>query len=89
MMAFQMTDIPLENRAVAEVMFRCIQKCGGAFDEALVQTKAMMQQADWESLRLGVGHILGADMHDMWSVIVRTHPDFLSKTDDDDGVRHP
>jgi hypothetical protein len=77
-MKFQMTDIPISDPRIGEIVARCLQKCGGAIDEALVESKDLMAEADWNVLRLGFGHVLGTDMHDMWAVLVKHHPQYAS-----------
>jgi hypothetical protein len=75
-MEFRMNDIPISDPKVASVMVRCLQKCDRAFNEALIETKELMPESDWNKLRLGVGHVLASSMFDMWTVIVKTHPQF-------------
>jgi hypothetical protein len=77
-MKFRMTDIPISDPKIGEIVARFLQKCGGAVDEALVESKDLMADADWKVLRLGFGHILGNDMHDMWTVLIKHHPQYAS-----------
>jgi len=77
-MEFRMTDIPISDPRIGEIVARCLQKCGGAVDEALVESKDLMTEADWKVLRLGFGHVLGNDMHDMWKVLVKHHPQYAA-----------
>jgi len=86
-MELRMNDVPLDNPAVAGVMFRCLKECGRVFDEALIESEPMMPRDDWNKLRVGVGHILGSDMLDMWNVIVQKHPQFLSEIGENGGGR--
>jgi len=86
-MEFRMGDVPLDNPAVARVMLHSLNECGRALNEGLLESKPLMPLEDWEKLRLGVGHILGNDLYDMWSVIVQRHPEFLSEIDDFGGRR--
>jgi hypothetical protein len=75
-MEFDMSDIPVADSKVAEVLARCLQKCDRAFNDALIETKEMMSDSDWKLLRRGVGQIMGSDMYDLWAVIVKQHPQF-------------
>jgi hypothetical protein len=77
-MTFRMTDIPISDPKIGEIVARCLQQCGGAIDDALVESKELMAEADWNFLRLGFGHILGTDMHDMWKVLVKHHPQYVA-----------
>ncbi|MDZ4366844.1 MAG: hypothetical protein U0987_07445 [Afipia sp.] len=71
-----MNDVPLDNAAVAGVMIQCLKECDRAFNAALIETRSMMPSEDWNVLRRGVGQILGSDMFDLWSAIVKKHPQF-------------
>ncbi|WP_295853523.1 hypothetical protein [Tardiphaga sp.] len=73
-----MSDIPFDNPDVAGVVIRCLQECDRALNVALVETQPMMSTDDWKMLRLGVGHIVGSDMLDLWVAIVKKHPQFES-----------
>jgi len=75
-MEFRMSDVPLDNPAVAGVMIQCLKECDRALNVALVETKPMMPSDQWNVLRRGVGQILGSDMFDLWSAIVKKHPQF-------------
>jgi hypothetical protein len=75
-MDFRMSDVPVSDVKVAEAVVRCLKKCGGAFDDLLIETKDMMPEADWRLLRRGVGQIMGDHIHDLWAAIAGKHPQF-------------
>jgi hypothetical protein len=77
-MKFPMADIPISDPRIGKIVAHCLQKCGGAIDDALVESKDLMADADWNVLRLEFGHVLGTDMHDMWTVLVKHHPQYAS-----------
>jgi hypothetical protein len=75
-MEFRMSDVPFADPRVAGAMIRGLGRCGQALDEALLEVKEIMPDADWALLKRGVGQILGSDMFDMWKEIVKAHPQF-------------
>jgi hypothetical protein len=75
-MDFRMSDVPVSDVKVAEAVVQCLQKCGGAFDDLLVETKDMMPESDRRLLRRGVGQIMGNHLYDLWTAIVDKHPQF-------------
>ena len=75
-MEFRMSDVPVSDVRVADAVMRCLQKCGGAFDDLLIETKDMMPESDWGLLRRSVGQILGDHLHDLWTAVVDKHPQF-------------
>jgi hypothetical protein len=82
MMEFRMSEIPLSDVKVAEAVVRCLQKCDRAFNVALVETKEMMPESDWNVLRRGVGHIMAGGMYDLWLAVVKRHPQFAAFGDE-------
>jgi hypothetical protein len=78
-MEFRMSEIPISDPRVGESVARCLQKCGRAIDETLIECKDIMSEQDWRNLRLGFGHVLGSEMHDMWKVLIQHHPKFKSQ----------
>ncbi len=77
-MEFRMSDMPISDPKVGEIIARCLQTCGGAIDDALIESKDLMTESDWKVLRRGFGHILGSDIHDLWRVLVKHHPQYES-----------
>ena len=74
-MDFRMSDVPVSDAKVAAVV-RCLQTCGGAFDDLLVETKDIMSESDWRLLRRGVGQIMGNQFYDLWTAIADERPQF-------------
>ena len=77
-MEFRMSDMPIGDPRLGEIIARCLRTCGGAIDSALVESKEFMAEADWKALRRGFGQILGSDLHDLWRVLVKHHPQYES-----------
>jgi hypothetical protein len=75
-MEFRMSDMPISDPKVGEIVARCLRTCGGAIDEALMESKDLMGETEWKIMQRGFGQILGSDMHDLWSVLVRHHPQY-------------
>lgn len=76
MMEFRMSDIPISDPKVGESVARCLMECGRAIDAALIECKDLMPDGDWKGLRLGFGHVLGGELHEMWRALVKHHPKF-------------
>jgi hypothetical protein len=75
-MEFRMNDIPLSDPRVADAVVRGLQKVDRALNELLIETKDLMPETDWNLLRRGVGQILAADTYELWTAVVRKHPQY-------------
>jgi hypothetical protein len=75
-MAFRMSELPLADPKVAQIVARCLANCGRALDEALIESKGIMNESDWKKLRHGFGQVLGSEMFDLWQTLVKHHPEY-------------
>jgi hypothetical protein len=75
-MEFRMSDIPMSDPRVGDSVARCLVECDRAINEALTECKGFMSEQDWQGLRRGFGHVVGGEMLEMWSVLVKHHPKF-------------
>jgi hypothetical protein len=78
-MEFRMNDIPMSDPRVGESVARCLLACDQAIGEAMAECEGFMSEQDWRSLRLGFGHIVGGEMLEMWSALVKHHPKFSAQ----------
>ena len=75
-MEFRMSDIPMSDPRVGESVARCLVECDRAINKALIECKDVMSEQDWNELRRGFGHVIGGEMLNMWSALVKFHPKF-------------
>ncbi|XIA63044.1 hypothetical protein ACFIOY_27600 [Bradyrhizobium sp. TZ2] len=75
-MEFRMSDIPISDPRVGESVARCLIECDRAINVTLTDCKGLMSEQDWQGLRRGFGHVVGGEMLEMWSALVKHHPKF-------------
>ena len=76
MAEFRMSEMPIADPKMGEIVARCLMTCGRAIDDALVESKDVLSDSDWKTLRRGFGQILGSEMFDLWTVLVKHHPEY-------------
>jgi hypothetical protein len=78
-MEFRMSDIPISDTKVGESVARCLIECDRAINVTLTECKDLMSGQDWQGLRRGFGHIVGGEMLEMRSALVKHHPEYKTQ----------
>lgn len=72
---------------VAAKTLQLMGKIAGELDESLIELQGQIPEAEWNSYRLGIGHILAEMLGEVLYHIGKRHPDLRPKSTASDRLR--